>query len=326
MTPAEIADATRGEPRSEPRVSVVIPAYNVEGKVEETIEAVAAQTYRDFELIVVDDGSTDTTPAVLERCAAKWPWMSWLRQDNAGASVARNAGVKHARGEYIALLDADDLWLPEKLAEQMPLFDLAPTPDVVYADKMDFPDALRHGDRTLFQQKPPARGWILPQYFMGNFILTSSAVVRKAAYNAVAGFDPDLRFVEDVDFFMRLAEHHRFDYVDKVLVRYRLHPASESRRDAVDNQRGDLKVFDYWVERRPDLFPKNSIHVKQRYATVYARIGYTLLERGDYSGARRAYRSAIGLGLRNPDLLLRAAISHFPPLAALARRSKLRMR
>lgn len=305
-----------------PAVSVVIAAWNAATTLPETLASVANQTWRDFELIVVDDGSTDSTPDVLATHAAKWPWLQWHRQKNAGVAAARNRAVELARGEFIATLDADDLWLPEKLALQMQIFAENPSAAVVYADEIDFlPDC--DASTTRFQDKPPARGSILRKLFMGNFISTSAAVVRKSAFEAVGGFNPEHRLNEDVDLFLRLAEQFKFDYVDKVLVRRRILPTSLMHANSLACQRRDLQIFDYWVNRRPDLFPEDSPQVRQRRGTVYARMGRTLLSGGDYRGSRQAYRQAIRLGQRDPEMLLRALAAHLPLMAEIARRAKL---
>jgi glycosyltransferase involved in cell wall biosynthesis len=301
---------------STPRVSVVIAAYNAADTLEATLASVAAQTCRDFELVVVDDGSTDTTPALLTRFVQTHAWARWIRQDNAGAAAARERAIAAARGAFIAFLDADDLWLPEKLAMQMALFDRNPSLALVFTDERDFSSA---GDAPLsrFQQKPPARGRVLPQLFFGNFILNSSVVVRKDALLAVGGFDAAHRVHEGIDLWLRLAEHHDFDYVDAVLVRYRVRPESLSHADLLACQRRDLEIMDYWMARRPDLFPADSRRIRRRRAEVFARMGRTLLSRRDWAGARHAHRRAIVLGQRSPGVLMRAAAAHLPVLARL---------
>lgn len=304
-----------------PRVSVVIPAYNAANTLDETLASVAGQTFRDYEVVVVDDGSSDATPEILTRHAAGWPQLRWVRQDNAGVSVARNHAVELARGDFIAFLDADDLWLPEKLALQMSLFDGNPALAVAYCDMIDFlPDC--DATTTLFQEKKPARGNVLRQLFMGNFVPTPTVVMRKAAFVALGGFNPLHRLNEDVDLFLRVAEQYQFDYVPEVLVRRRILSTSLMHANSLGCQRRDLEIFDYWTTRRPDLFPDNAPHVRQRRAIVFARMGRTLLEQGDFSGARSAYRHAIRLGLHGPDLLLRTMAAHLPPLAAAIQRMK----
>jgi glycosyltransferase involved in cell wall biosynthesis len=304
-----------------PRVSVIIPAYNAADTLKETMESVAAQTFRDFELVAVDDGSTDATPEVLAEHAAKWPWMRWERQPNGGAAAARNRAIELARGEFIAMLDADDLWMPDKLAAQMDAFARNAAAACVYTDEIDFlPD--RDAPRTLFQEKPPARGRILRQLFPGNFVLTSSLIVRKAALDQIGGFDASHRVYEDLDLFLRLADRFEFDYVDRVLVRRRILPNSLMHGNALACQQRDLEIIDEWVARRPDLFPQDSPHVRRRRASVYARMGYTLLSMRDFRGARHAYRRAIALGEHGPGVLARAAVAHVPVAASLFRLAK----
>lgn len=304
-----------------PRVTIVIAAYNAAGTLAETLASVAAQTYRDFELVVVDDGSTDATPVLLASRQAAWPWLRWTRQANAGASAARMQAIALARGEFIAFLDSDDLWLPDKLALQMAVFDRNPSAALVFTDERNFS---ADGDAALsrFQQKPPARGRVLTALFFGNFILNSSVVVRKDALLDAGGLNPLHRVHEGVDLWLRIAEQHDFDYVDQVLVRYRVRPDSISHADLLACQQRDLEIMDDWTARRPDLFAADSPRIRGRRARVFERMGRTLLSRGDYPGARRAYRQAIGLGLRGPGVLLRATAAYLPPLAKIARRMK----
>lgn len=297
-----------------PHVSVVVAAYNAAATIEEALASVAAQTYRDFELIVVDDGSTDATPDVLARHVSMWPRMICFRQENSGVATARNRAIERARGDLIAFLDADDIWLPEKLAEQVPLLDHNPTTALVFADSTFFPpDPASPG--TLFQQKPPQRGRVLQKLLMGCFVLMGTAVVRKSAISDVGGFVDGQTPFSDVDLILRLSEQHDFDYVDKVLMRWRIRPESLSHRDPLANQIRDLEMFDHWVVRRPDLFPPDSAEVRDHRAKVYARMGRTLLSRRDWKGSRRAYRRAIALGEHGRDVLTRAAAAHVPVLA-----------
>lgn len=304
-----------------PRVTVVVAACNAASTLEETLASVAAQTYRDFELIAVDDGSTDATPVLLARYARAHVWMRWVRQDNTGSAAARMRAIGLARGQYVALLDADDVWLPEKLAAQMAIFDRNPSVALVFSDEREFSP---EGDAPLtrFQQKPPARGQVLPRLFFGNFILNSTVVVRKDALLAAGGFDPAHRVHEGIDVWLKLAERHDFDYVDKVLVRYRVRPESLSRSNRLACQRRDLEIMDYWIARRPDLFPDGSLHIATRRAQIHERMGRTLLAQQDYAGARSAFRRAIALGACHPGLLVQALGAHLPLLAGLAFRAR----
>ena len=102
-----------------PLVSIIIPAFNAEGTIRQTLESVSAQTYRAIEVVIIDDGSSDRTTAIVEEFTANDPRFQLIRQSNAGVGVARNTGISHARGKYIAPLDADDLWMPEKVEQQV---------------------------------------------------------------------------------------------------------------------------------------------------------------------------------------------------------------
>ncbi len=299
-----------------PHVSVVVAAYNAAETLDEALASVAAQTYRDFELIVVDDGSTDATPELLAKYAVMWPWMTWFRQENTGVATARNRAIERARGDLIAFQDADDIWLPDKLAEQVPLLDRNPATDLVFADSTFFPpDPASPG--SLFQQKPPQRGRVLQKLLMGCFVLMGTVVVRKASVLEAGGFVDGQTPFSDVDLILRLSERHDFDYVDKILMRWRIRPESLSHRDPLANQVRDLEMFDHWVARRPDLFPENAPEVKDHRAKVYARMGRTLLARRDWKGSRRAYRRAIALGEHSRGVLTRAFAAHVPGLAML---------
>jgi len=211
-----------------PEVSVIIPAYNAERYLRETLESVLAQTYRDFEVIVVDDGSTDRTGAI---AAGFGPPVRCIRQANAGPSPARNRGIREARGALIAFLDADDLWLPEKLAEQVPLFDpsasLGAGPQgsvgLVYchAERMD---AEGRPLPTPEARKPTGR--VLEDFLFRNHCPTSAAVVRRECLERVGGFAEDYIWAEDWHLWLRLARHYAFAAVPRVLVRHRVHPSA----------------------------------------------------------------------------------------------------
>lgn len=297
-----------------PRVSVVIPAWNVEAVLEKTLESVSAQTFRDFEVIVIDDGSDDDTPQILEASARKWSWLRWERQINAGVASARSRGIELARGEWIAFLDADDLWLPEKLAFQIALIEQDPQLALVYCDVRNF-SGERESKRSLFDERSHATGAVLRELFMNNFVYTSTVLLKKSALVQVGGFNSRHQVNEDVDLWLRVAEHFNFGCVNEVLVKYRRAPGTLTRTHPYECLHRDLEIIDYWVRRRPDLFAEDSPQVQAGRALTFARLGAQHLFDRDFAAARRAFHRAIGLGQRNPSTLLRAAASHFPPLA-----------
>lgn len=299
---------------TDPVVSIVVPAYNAADTLRATLGSVAAQTFRDFELVAVDDGSVDDTPAILADCSRQWPWMRWIRQANAGVAAARNAAIAESRGRYVALLDADDTWKPDKLALQMALFADNPQAGLVFADHVEIRDGVA-APHSMFEQRPPARGWILPRLFMNSFIQTSTAVIRKDALLAVGGFDAGQRLNEDIDLWYRLAEAYPFDYVDQVLVERHLVGTSLMHTFPYECLARDFELIDFWVARRPDLFPEGSDIVRRGRALTHARIGARHLFDHDFPAARRSYRTALGMGQRDASTLIHALAAHVPPVA-----------
>lgn len=204
-----------------PAVSVIIPAYGVTQYIAGTLDSVLAQTYRDFEVIVVNDGCPDS--AALE--AALRPYSErivYLRKENGGVSSARNAGMRAARAPLIAMLDGDDAWLPDFLAVQTDYLRSHPDTDIVYCDGTIFGDTPL-ADRTLMEFSP-SRGEATFESLVSlrcSVILTS-VVARKAAILAVGGFDESLRRAEDFDLWLRAAHAGaRISYHRGALFRYR---------------------------------------------------------------------------------------------------------
>jgi len=198
-------------------VSVVIPTYNHAAYIREAIESALAQTYTPLEVIVVDDGSTDDTPRVLAGFGDR---IRALHQQNAGVGAARNRGGREARGEYLAFLDSDDIWLPDKLALQMAELERDPALGLVHCAMQSFdPDG-----RVIDAHLGGTGGWIAVDMLRyGQAISGSKMVVPKRVFEEVGGFDPTLPPSEDWDFCYRIATRYPVGYVDRVLLRYRLH-------------------------------------------------------------------------------------------------------
>ena len=204
-----------------PRISVVIPTRNRAELLPRAVGSVLAQTWTDFELLIVDDHSTDGTPAVIAGFADR-RIRSWRHERNRGQSKALNTGIERARGEYFAFLDDDDEWLPAKLAAQVALLDAAP-PDVGLAycwhDELDEASRRRIGTTRL-----TLRGDIFEHVLALHLPASpSSWLVRGTAARSVGGFDEGLERAKDVDFMGRLcARGWRVDFVPEVaLLKYR---------------------------------------------------------------------------------------------------------
>jgi glycosyltransferase involved in cell wall biosynthesis len=203
---------------SEPLVSVVIPAYNYGQFVTEAVDCALAQSYPNVEVIVVDDGSTDDTRRRLEPYGAR---IRYHYQKNQGLSAARNTGIRLARGEFIALLDADDLWHPRKLEVQMRVFARHPDAAVVASDgKKDLgvPWCAINDDAPLAEEEIPLTDLLIHSRFG-----PSGVVLRRACLGEETPFDTTLRSVEDRDLWMRLAARFPIIRVNLPLMHYRVH-------------------------------------------------------------------------------------------------------
>jgi glycosyltransferase involved in cell wall biosynthesis len=191
-----------------PRVSVIVPAFNAARTIRDAVASVFAQTYRDFEVIVVDDGSTDGTCAALEAWRDR---VSYVAQPNGGPGRARNTGIGRARGEFVAFLDADDLWLPHKLERQIEYFDAFPDAGLVHtAVCLGMADAGALARATAAVAHTPPRRIYCELFETRTEIHTLSVMVRRAVLDEVGGFDERREIhVEDWDLWLRIAECYR---------------------------------------------------------------------------------------------------------------------
>jgi len=200
-----------------PVVSVVMAAYNHGSYISFAIESVMSQSWTDWELIIVDDGSSDHTSDVV-RPYLKDSRIAYCRQCNKGQASAKNIGIARSRGEYIAFLDADDVWYSDKLRQQLMLFD-DPAVGVVHARRQ-----LIGADGNILEYKQRAipRGNVLNHIFIDNFVCFSSSVVRKICFEKVGIFDESLRLGIDFDRWIRMSARYKFDHCDDILVQYRV--------------------------------------------------------------------------------------------------------
>jgi cellulose synthase/poly-beta-1,6-N-acetylglucosamine synthase-like glycosyltransferase len=210
-----------------PPVSVIIPAFNAAGHIVAALESVFAQSFTDYEVILVNDGSPDTEQ--LEQ--AIQPYVSriiYLTQQNAGPSAARNLGIRHARGEWLAFLDSDDAWLPHYLAEQLRFLREDPALDMVYCNAILAGDANAAG--KTFMQLCPSIGPVTFESLLveQTQVITSGTVVRRQKITAAGLFDEDLRCSEDHDLWLRVVyAGGKIAYQRQTLLRRNMRPDSQ---------------------------------------------------------------------------------------------------
>lgn len=200
------------------KVSIIIPTYNRAGIIKRAIDSVLGQTYQDFELIVVDDGSTDDTQRIVDSCED--PRVSYLRNDERhGANHARNIGIQNAKGEYIAFQDSDDVWLEDKLEKQMNVFQMQDGIDIVFSR---FTHRLLDGSTKLIPSKNLTQEMLCKDIAQllsrGNVISTQTMIVRKQCLVQYGLFDIEMPRFQDWEINLRLAEKARFFCVDEPLV------------------------------------------------------------------------------------------------------------
>lgn len=235
-------------PKDSPRISVIIPAYNAEKTLLETIESVRVQTFSDFEIIVINDGSTDRTPELVE--AIPDTRIKLFSYKNGGLATARNRGLMRSQGQFITFLDADDLWTSDKLAAQHEALCQDPIAGAVYSWTLVMDDEtgrLNPGIAASFA------GDVYPQLFRGNFIASgSNLMLRRAVFEATGFFALDAKGVEDWEYWLRIARNYRFAVVPKFQILYRQAVQTMSS-DVGKMKRSLLKVHEQEFQAAPQL-------------------------------------------------------------------------
>ena len=240
-----------------PTVSIIMPVYNTEKFLAGAVRSVLAQTYEDFELLVIDDESPGNPRKVLDEFDD--PRIRYLRHPNGGPAFTRNQGVKKSHGRYVAFLDSDDEWKPEKLERQVSLLENRPNVGVVYSQRETI-DA--DGQELCGFQPKLHEGFILNELYVDNFICMSSVVVRRNIFEECGYIDETLRMSEDFDFWLRVSCKHQFAVLNDKLVRYRCHGEQVSRNI-------DWRIRVVWEIRRK--FDDQHGHLVSRKARMRAK-------------------------------------------------------
>lgn len=261
-----------------PKVSVIIPAYNCEQFIGETLDSVLNQNYQDFELIVVDDGSRDGTANAISRYKGR---LTYIRKKNEGTSAARNTGIAAAQGEYVAFIDHDDTWLPEKLQEQVTLLNHNKEIHLVFSDAYVIDEKGRR-NRSLFEICPPHSGMVFKELLKDNFIPVITAMVKKEVFKEIGLFNPEYRIAEDWDFFLRVSERYPLAFINRPLAEYRIHSGSFSRhRDLILGEAITI------LNKYTGLVDKATVRiVEMRKRKFQFELGMVYLQEGPRSRAR----------------------------------------
>ncbi|HYM80228.1 MAG TPA: glycosyltransferase family A protein [Candidatus Limnocylindria bacterium] len=275
-------------------VSAVIPAHDALPFVLEAVESVLAQRRPAEEIVVVDDGSSDGTGAAVEqRFADAHPAVRVVRGRFGSAAAARNAGWQAARSPWIAFLDADDLWFPDKLAAAEAALDAVPSAGWFFSDGAfrTLTGELHHSWLASYAELPePYAGRPLAELLEVNFILTSSVVVRRDLLAATGGFDAKLSHAEDVDLWIRLARRAPATASRRSLVRYQ-HREGGLTRQLESRLLGDVALFGRLAGDR-ELAPPLRRRARHRASLAHFKLGFAALRAGRGREARRAFGAA----------------------------------
>ena len=295
-------------------VSVVIPTYNYARYLPHSIESALAQTHRDVEVIVVDDGSTDDTKEVVARYGDR---VVYRYQENIGLPKSRNQGCRIARGDYLAFLDADDVWLPDKLEKQLPILEADPQVGMVCC----MMDRIDDDGNPIPGLKPLRRpGETLAEMLRAGTALPSTFLVRRAGFEQIGGFSERLEYMEDLFFGFQVAMRSKVVSLPDVLAHYRVHgdSLSHSKEKMVT---GYIKAFELLLEdvTAPAL-RRLVLHNLARYRY---RLGKIRLSEGEFGAARHLVAGALsaapmfGWGLDAPVGPLRRIVRAAKPYAVL---------
>jgi glycosyltransferase involved in cell wall biosynthesis len=287
-------------------ISVIIPAYNCSKLIPNAIESVLGQTYSNLELIVVDDGSTDNTAEIILNYKNYNNNMKYIYQNNGGVSKARNTGIKQSVGEYIAFLDADDIWDKNKLEIQMKVINNCKNIDMIfssfkntknnkivvnksYKNTFNFFKEYKYDMKKVFDSKSSLKfendvieyyyGNIYKYLFLGNFILPSSVLIRKMSLVEVGILNEEYKVAEETEFFLRYSKSNIVGFIEYPLLNYEM-PAPENLSGKKNTEKlikNALKIQIDSIIANQEIYQKDSGFFKRGLSMTYCRLAYYYL-------------------------------------------------
>jgi len=292
------------------RINVIIPAYNVAHYLPEAIESVLGQTYSDLDVTVIDDGSTDNTTEVVVPYLDR---IAFLKVPNGGPARARNLAIQKSSEEYLAFLDADDVWYPDKLERQLDVFERNPDYHLVYSDALVTTADSSQKDRLWSSEKRQMKeGWVFDDLLAECFIMIPSVIVKRDCLEQVGLFDEDLVCWEGYDLWLRVSHRYPIGFVNAPLLERRLHTSnffySNPRNDIVSL----INIMQKWEKATSSLSEGNRAIINKNLADNFFRLGRYYVAQGSAVEARTALRDAFSreFSLRS---LIYLALSALPP-------------
>jgi glycosyltransferase involved in cell wall biosynthesis len=266
-----------------PAVSVIVPTYNSAHFLTEALDSILDQTWDDFEIIVIDDGSTDETGDVVGSYGDQ---VRYFYKPNGGPSSARNMGIERARGGYVAFLDSDDLWDPDKLRIQIDFMQKHPDLGLVCTD------SVRMGSRERRQRKLRGDhiGNLFSTLYSNSFVRTSTVLMTRGCFGEIGCFDEQYRSAEDYDVWLRVARKYPIAYLDQPLATYRKHEHNVSR-DKLTLRQNAARV----LEAHYDPNEISSRAYRTRMSDLHLYFGRAYLRVGDLGMARKSFYRSLTL-------------------------------
>lgn len=271
-----------------PLISVIMPAFNAEDHIAEALASVYAQSVQDVEIIVINDGSTDGTAELVRR---DFPDVRVISTSNGGVARARNRGIAEARGEFVAFLDADDIWLPGKLEAQLNRFREHDRVMMVFTESRTF-DASGIRANPFSKRDMLMKGDLVKCIFLHSFVGTPTVMVRRTVFSDVGVFEEDLVAAEDDNLWMRIAERHEVELIDDVLVHVRLRPGSITSDPSrlFDGIECHIEMLQ---KKYPSIWTRIGREaVRAKRATNHFMLGYGYFKVGSLSQARRQFAAS----------------------------------
>jgi len=257
-------------PKSYPLVSIVITCFNYGKYLRRCVDSALQQSYLNLEIIVVDDGSTDDTEQVIIPYLDD-PKITYIRQQNRGQAVAKNVGINQSCGDFIAFLDADDLWCPEKITKQMAYFEDKDV-GVVYCRAMYLDE---NNDELDYEMNgtylKPQQGMVTKWLLFDNFVQFSSTVVRKDCFAVFKGFDESLKMGIDWDLWLRISTMYKFGFVDDRLFYYRMGHPGQMSKNSTERQKCSDRIIDKFLTNFPNFV--TTVETDKMYAYTYCNRG-----------------------------------------------------
>lgn len=288
-----------------PRVSVIIPVRNCREYIHEAIDSVLTQGFTDFEVIVIDDGSDDYDYNLLKALDQR---VYVIRQEGLGVSHARNVGMRAARGEFFAFLDADDAWFPGKLQAQIHYLDSHVQVGVVFGKfkrwesnedgKFDSAASISVECGNLFTKDEERSGWLYTRLLMGLLVGMNTAVIRRCVYYQIGGFDEAMRIGEDYDYWLRASRIAEMHSLNGVVALYRIHSSSAMHKVSSINHMVQIIecALSRWGRMNPDKTELTESSLRNRISSVHFEHAYLNYWAGDAKVARYSFLKALAGG------------------------------